>query len=129
MDRLIFDRTNEDVIYAKEHQNSNEFLKGAYNYTDLNRIEEWCQFLAEKLTEYSYPVTITTKTNWTMADFPTEAQMNRIRGNIKALKDAYYSFTNLPNAKNMTYQKFKNYFDLFGYSPYFFVGGENYGWC
>ena len=24
----------------------------------------------------------------------------------------------------MTYQKFKNYFDLFGYSPYFFVGGN-----
>lgn len=105
MKKLIFDRTQEDVDYALNNPNSNEFLKGAYNYIDLNRIEEWCRYLADILTEYSYPVSIQTKTNWAMEDFPTQAQMNRIRGNIKALKDAYYSFTNLPNAKNMTYQK------------------------
>lgn len=120
MKKLIFDRTQADVDRAIELNDKynqgtltpeekiewDNFLKGTYNYIDLNRIEEWCQYLANALTEYSYPVSITTKTDWTMEDdFPTQAQMNRIRGNIKALKDAYYSFTNLPNANNMTYQK------------------------
>ncbi len=42
MEQLIFDRTQADVDYAIEHPDSEEFLKGALNYTDLNRIEEWC---------------------------------------------------------------------------------------
>ena len=97
MESLIFDRTRADI--------ENKTSKGYYNYTDLNRIEEWCAYLATQLTNYSYPVTITTKTDWTMEDFPTVAQMNRIRSNIQALKTAYYSYTNLPTASLMTWQK------------------------
>ena len=81
-------------------------MKGTYNYTDLNRIEEWCNYLANELTNYSYPVSITTKTDWTMEDFPTNTEMNRIRSNVKKLKEAYYSFTNLPSSVDfMTWQK------------------------
>ncbi len=80
--------------------------KAYYNYTDLNRIESWCKYLSEILTSYSYQINIETKTNWVATDFPTLAEMERIRKNIVTLKDAFYSFTEVPNTtNNMTYQK------------------------
>lgn len=75
-------------------------------YTDLNRVEVWCKYLADTLTSYSYPVTITTKINWIETDFPTALEMERIRSNVLAIKTAYYSFTAIPeNLDYMTYQK------------------------
>ena len=35
----INDRTLTDVLYVKDNQNSSNHLKGALNYSDLNRIE------------------------------------------------------------------------------------------
>ena len=106
MDELIYDRTQSDVDYALNNPSSEQFLKGAYNYVDLNRIEEWCEYIAEQLNLYHYPVSIVTKTNWTMEDFPTKVEMKRIRDNVESLKNAYYSFTLVPeNLDKMTYQK------------------------
>ena len=106
MDELIYDRTEQDVEYAKTHQSSEDFLKGTYNYTDLNRVEEWCEYLKSQLNIAGYTTNITTKTDWSMADFPTEAQLERIRNNVSTLKNAFYSATNVPtNLKNMTYKK------------------------
>lgn len=45
MEDLIFNRTYTDVSYANSNKDSKEFLKGALNYTDLNRIEQWCIYL------------------------------------------------------------------------------------
>lgn len=98
MEKLIYDRTKLDII--------NLTSKGHYNYIDLNRIESWCQYLAERLTSYSYTVSILTKTNWTMLDFPTQSEMERIRQNINTLKQAYFSFTQIPgNLEYMTWEK------------------------
>ena len=106
MDELIYDRTQADVEYALSHQDSELFLKGAYNYIDLNRVEQWCGYIANQLNTYNYFVSITTKTNWTMSDFPTKAEMERLRRNVQALKDAYMSFTSVPDSlEKMTYQK------------------------
>lgn len=98
MDNLIYDRTQLDVI--------NLTSKGYYNYIDLNRVEKWCRYLGEKLNSYSYPVNIITKMDWTMLDFPMQSDMERIRTNLETLKNAYYSFANLPAiAENMDYKK------------------------
>ena len=106
MDDLIYDRTEADVTYAKEHQSEASDLKGAYNYSDLNRIETWCNYLATTLTGYSYPVSITTKTDWTADDFPTQTHLERIRSNVQAIKTAYYSTTNIPSSlSHITYQQ------------------------
>lgn len=106
MDKLIYDRTNEDVEYARNNPSSAAFLKGTYNYTDLNRIEEWCQYIAEQLPSKGYSVSITTKTNWTADDFPTKAQLERIRSNVDALKNVYYANTDVPiNMDRMDYKK------------------------
>ena len=98
MDKLIFDRAQLDI--------DNDTEKGNYNYTDLNRIESWCQYLANKLTSYSYKVNIVTKTDWNMTDFPTSSEMERIRNNVKTLKEVYFSFTQIPeNLEYMTIEK------------------------
>ena len=91
-EELIFDRTQGDVL--------NKTPKGKYEYTDLNRIEEWCEYLAEILNSYSYNVNITVKTNWTRLDMPTVSEMERIRQNVLNIKNAYYSFTQVPSNLN-----------------------------
>ena len=97
MDDLIFDRTNNDVI--------NETDKGFYWYTDFNRIESWCQYLASKLAPFGYIVSITTKTDWAETDSPQYTDISRIRSNILALKNIFYSITSVPNVQLMTYKK------------------------
>ena len=98
MDNLIYDRTQLDTI--------NLTSKGYYNYTDLNRIEQWCEYLSEILNNYNYFVNIVTKTNWTMLDLPKQSEMERIRVNINTLQKAYFSFTQIPeNLEYMNWQK------------------------
>jgi hypothetical protein len=89
VEKLIFDRTQADII--------NNTSKGQYNAEDLNRIEEWCKFLAETLTEYGYKLEISTKTDWVVTDYPSNAEMDRIWSNVNTLKNAYYSFTRIPD--------------------------------
>lgn len=102
IDSLIYDRTSTDI--------ANKTTKGLWNYTDMNRVESWCQYLATELTSYNYPVTITTKTNWARSSKRTSADMERVRSNIKKLKDAFYSFTNIySNAEDFDYLKANNW--------------------
>ena len=65
-DELITDRTSEDV--------TNRTAKGSI----------------------SYVVDLVTKTDWTMRDFRTDSDMQRIRGNIQALRDAYFTKPTTP---------------------------------
>ena len=98
MEDLIFDRTQNDL--------EQKTPKGYYNYTDLNRIETWCEYLANLLTSYSYPVSITVKKNWAMSDLPNVNDMERIRSNVNAIKTVFHAYTNIPeNLEYMTIEK------------------------
>ena len=126
MDELIYDRTQADVNRAIELNDKynkgtitpseilewDNFLKGAYNYTDLNRIEQWCDYIAEQLNLYGYKVNITTNIelyDWDMEDFPTKETMKTIRDNVEKLKEAFIAFTDVPgNLEKMTYEKANN---------------------
>ena len=92
MEKLIFDRTQTDLI--------NDTSKGRYDSTDLNRVEKWCKYLTETLTEYGYKLEISTKTDWVDTDYPYNAEMNRIWSNVNTLKNAYFSFTKMPENFN-----------------------------
>lgn len=92
MEKLIFDRTEADII--------NNTSKGQYNSEDLNRVETWCKYLAEALTNYGYKVEITTKINWGELDYPYGEEIERIRNNVNTLKEAYFSFTQVPETLN-----------------------------
>lgn len=89
MDNLIFDRLKTDVENALNNPSSAEFLKGAYNYTDLNRVETWCKYIQELLNDYGKNIDLEIKTDWNLRDYPTRIQIDRIRGNIDYLKDLF----------------------------------------
>ena len=55
--------------------------KGAYNYSDLNRVERAVEEIAELAG-----LSLVTKTNWTMWDIPTDAEMTRYLNNIRTLR-------------------------------------------
>lgn len=76
MDSLIFDRNSDDL--------SNDTDRCYVAYTDLNRIEQACEYLAGILG-----VKITTKA-WKMQDWRTGTEMERIRRNIIQLSEAFF---------------------------------------
>ena len=98
MENLVFVRTQNDL----EESTS----KGYYNYTDLNRVEVWCEYLANLLTSYSYPVSMVIKKDWAISDLPNDNDMERIRGNIDAIKTVFHEYTDIPeNLNYMTIEK------------------------
>ena len=82
LNTLIFDRTVDDLI--------NDTDKAYIAYTDLNRVEEACKYLANL-----FGVSINTKV-WTMEDFRTESEMGRLLENIKKVREAYYTKISTP---------------------------------
>ena len=102
MNNLIFDRTQADV--------TNKTEKGYYNISDLNRVEEWCDYLATQLNAVGYNINITTKTNWVQTDLRTASEMERIRTNIRKIMQGFHYLTNIEqNANNWDYIKANNW--------------------
>lgn len=87
MEELIYDRLPSDVDVALNNPDSTSFLKGAYNYTDLNRVETWCEYIENILIEYGFVGGLVFKKNWNIIDYPTRTHINRIRNNITTLRD------------------------------------------
>ena len=82
----IYDRTQADVDLIKLDPTT-ENNKGSYNYTDLNRIEYDCDFIARLRNKNPLfsNVDIIVKTDWNVYDIPTIDDINRIRNNILLL--------------------------------------------
>ena len=73
--------------------------KGAYNYSDLNRVERAVLEIATRAG-----LTLTTKTYWTMWDVPTEADMTRYLSNINAIKAHFGINISVPSSmSNLDY--------------------------
>jgi len=74
--------------------------KGAYNYSDLNRVERAVAEISERLG-----LGLTTKTYWYAWDIPTASDMMRYINNIKAIATAIGSTIVLPDSMNkLTYE-------------------------
>ena len=69
--------------------------KGAYNYSDLNRVERAVAEIAERAG-----LTLYTKTYWTMWDLPTDTEMARYLDNINAIKTHFGINIPLPTSMN-----------------------------
>ena len=116
MTNLIYDRTPEDVaevrrllakldpetgdgLTAAEQAKWDAGLKGAYNFTDLNRVESAVKLLAAALTSAGYPVEITPvlkgskseDREWQEGDIVRRAQWATYLDNVQRLRDAYYT--------------------------------------
>lgn len=73
-----------------EQLNYNHTAQDFWNYSDLNRVEEWTQYLCDRLNTYGYGVKIAPKT-WSIGEYPTPTQLERIRSNINALQDGWFA--------------------------------------
>lgn len=88
LDSLIWDRVQEDV---------DNLTKKAYiDYEDLNRVERAVKWVSHVLNRYGYSNVTHNKFNWQMNDFRTDADMERLRNNINAIRAAYYTPDNTP---------------------------------
>lgn len=120
IDTLIYDRTSADVeqVYAlarlwapgsdgkpvftgtpEQKALWNAGLKGAYNAADLNRVGAALLFLAQKLTENAYPVTVTPKTDWKGPpdpDVPTMTDLQHYLNQIAIIRAALPVFPTTP---------------------------------
>lgn len=67
--------------------------KGSYNYSDLNRVEIAVAELSDELG-----LGLTTKTDWTEWDIPTQADMDRFLSNIRAIRAGGSPLANTPYA-------------------------------
>lgn len=72
-----------------------EATKGAYNYSDLNRVERVVAEISDRAG-----LGLATKTDWRMWDVPDVAEMTRYINNIKAIKTHYGIGTSIPADMN-----------------------------
>lgn len=70
-----------------------EATKGAYNYSDLNRVERAVAELSDMLG-----LGLTTKTDWSMWDIPTALDMERYLRNVATLRQQLEAETTIPAA-------------------------------
>jgi len=92
----IYDRTIEDVEFAKNNQENLESFKGALNVSDLNRIENNTVYLYNILIEQGYTVSITEYSGWKMEDIFYPTDIDRIRQNVINLVDSYSKLESTP---------------------------------
>ena len=78
--------------------------KGAYNYSDLNRVERAVAEISDRAS-----LGLVTKTDWGAWDIPRTADMSRYLGNIKTIKTRYNINIALPDSMNhLTYETANN---------------------
>lgn len=118
---LITDRTQAHVARLKKLQalgwanlsdsQKTEYTgyaaKGAYNYTDLNRVETAVAEIAPYLG-----LNLVTKTNWTVWDIPVRTDMDRYLSNIARIRTACPDNNGIPqppsSMSNLTYEGANN---------------------
>lgn len=78
--------------------------KGAYNYSDLNRVERVVAEISDTIG-----LNLVTKTDWTMWDIPTASAMERYLSNVVAIRDHFSIEGDLPSSmNNFTYNDANN---------------------
>lgn len=70
-------------------------LKGCLNLLDINRIEENIAFLADRLSELAYPLSISTKL-WDRDNLPNEQDIKRIIDNVRVFLRDFYQLNDAP---------------------------------
>lgn len=99
IDTLITDRTQSDVtrwrtlhdkgwagMTADEKAEWSAGVKGAYNATDLNRVGEAIEYIADLFGGFGFPMAITPKTDWAIKDIPTSQDLEDYLSNVVAIR-------------------------------------------
>lgn len=99
---LITDRTQLDVdrvnalrkkgyanMTPEERSTWDAGMKGAYNYSDLNRVQSAVRYLRDRLLDMGYTVKLSDAKLWTSQDVPTLTDMTNYLSDVKAIRDAF----------------------------------------
>lgn len=98
---LITDRTQADVdrvrqltqkgfgnMTADEKAEWLNGLKGAYNASDLNRVGAAVAYVAGRMAEYGYVVSVKPRQDWRVTDIPMQENMTAYLADVAALRAA-----------------------------------------
>lgn len=111
LEHLITDRTSQDVdrvkilaekawqdMTAEERAEWLSSMRGSYNYTDLNRVEDAVAYVARRLGEFGYlpyqPIT----RSWSAKDIPTESDLSVYFNNVALLRRSIAVWASTPKA-------------------------------
>lgn len=87
-------------------------LKGAYNASDLNRVGAAVAYVAGRLTEYGYVVSVSPRQDWQRADIPTPESMTAYLADVAALRAALTVAAGTPEVpedmERLTWQEANN---------------------
>lgn len=126
IDNLVYDRTQADVdrvftlknkilteglssLSAEEKAEYMAGMKGAYNYTDFNRLGEAIAYLVERMKELDiHDSSIIPKVDWVMGDTPTQSQVSNLLSCLTKLRAKLSLPDDAPSVPNsldkLTYQ-------------------------
>lgn len=109
LEHLITDRTAHDVdrvrilaakawqdMTAEERAEWLSPMRGSYNYTDLNRVEEAVAYVAGRLNEYGYLSFLPTTRTWSATDILTASDLSKYLGNVAVLRRAITVWASTP---------------------------------
>lgn len=121
--QLITDRTEEDVVRAQEliregfsnwtEEEVTEFLnglKGAYNASDLNRVESAVNYVKDRLAIIGYDaLDFIIKNTWSKNEFLESEDAERYLGMVKKLREQFAMPPETPavpeNMENFTFEE------------------------
>lgn len=111
LEHLITDRTVEDVdrvrilaekawqdMTAAERAEWASPMKGSYNYTDLNRVEEAVAYVGKRLAEFGYLYAAPEAHVWSANDIPTEGELFHYFSKVASLREAITVWASTPHA-------------------------------
>lgn len=107
---LITDRTQFDVdrvnalakkgwanMTEAEREEWNNGLKGAYNCTDLNRVQSAVRYLQDRFASAGYFVELSDAKTWTLQDTPSLDDMAEYLADVRAIRGVLALFETTPN--------------------------------
>lgn len=100
IETLIYDRTAFDVnrmsVLAEKikagtatSDEVSEYItspRGAYSYTDMNRVGEAINYLVSEVRKAGIAISLTAKTDWKQTDIPTREQLQGYLDNVSVIR-------------------------------------------
>lgn len=122
IDTLVTDRAKSDTdrwatlrgkgfanMTAAEQAEWLAEMKGAYNYTDLNRVGEAMNYVASRFETYGYMADVTARTNWAISDKPSNEDLTKYLCDLCILRGILSVMQSTPpvpdSMEDLTYQE------------------------
>jgi len=91
------------TTYYGLHLITNREPGAYYNASDLNRVGAAVEYLAGRLHDNGYDVSVSPKLSWTVLDIPSLTQMQTYLGDVGRIKDGFHGTQEIPSGVNGWY--------------------------